>query len=214
MLDAGFSSTRTDSVASVSPGTQETLTFNVDVGAAAAFGRYSLDASLTAVDAGNGVDVSLPSATRQGSWTVVGWSELGSSASGSGVSNAPSHRSRMPSLALDRGALDTAEVRRVQDTQLNRVVAMKILLQVHRTRPKLVVRFREEAQCAAQLQHPGIVPVLDVGTLSDGRPYFTMAEIRGRTFGEVIAEVHDGSQATGWTHRRLVATLGKGSRTE
>ena len=40
-------------------------------------------------------------------------------------------------------------------------------------------RFLEEAQICAQLQHPNIVPVHDLGTLPDGRLYFTMKEIGG-----------------------------------
>src|SRR5690606_17346235 len=72
-------------------------------------------------------------------------------------------------------------------------------------------RFVEEAQCSAQLQHPGIVPVHELGRLADGRLYFTMREIRGRTLTEVIAEVHEASGdgewrpgPSGFTFRRLV----------
>ena len=43
-------------------------------------------------------------------------------------------------------------------------------------------RFIEEAQVGAQLQHPNIVPVHDLGELPDGRFYFTMKQIQGREF--------------------------------
>ena len=62
----------------------------------------------------------------------------------------------------------------------------------------------------AQLQHPGIVPVHELGRLSDGRWYFTMKEVVGRTLGSVVREVHEASElgwapgASGWTFRRLV----------
>ena len=46
--------------------------------------------------------------------------------------------------------------------------------------------FVEEAQIGAQLQHPGIVPVYEMGNLPSGNLYFTMKEIKGRTLKEVI----------------------------
>ncbi|MEZ4241469.1 MAG: hypothetical protein R3F59_36030, partial [Myxococcota bacterium] len=50
------------------------------------------------------------------------------------------------------------EVRRMWDTALNRAVAMKILRQDLADREDLVLRFIEEAQATAQLEHPGIMP--------------------------------------------------------
>ena len=46
--------------------------------------------------------------------------------------------------------------------------------------PRLVRRFVEEAQIGGQLQHPGIVPVYELGTFADARPYFTMKLVKGR----------------------------------
>ena len=105
------------------------------------------------------------------------------------------------------------EVRRVRDRLLGRTLAMKIIHALALNRTSLVARFREEAQATAQLQHPGIIPIYDVGRLPDGRLWFTMQEVSGYTFGEVIAEVHDQSEqrwettSTGWTLHRLVDTL-------
>jgi hypothetical protein len=82
---------------------------------------------------------------------------------------------------LGRGG--TAEVRRVRDHQLDRVVAMKILRPELAERPGPVSRFLAEARTTARLQHPGIVPVYDQGRLPDGRPYFTMREVAGETAG-------------------------------
>ena len=114
----------------------------------------------------------------------------------------------------DLGLLGTGgmgEVRQVLDKDLGRTMAMKIPRADLMERPKVVARFIEEAQCSAQLQHPGLVPIHEVGKLPDGRLYFTMAEIRGRTFREVIAEVHAASpgdrweaSAAGWTFRGLM----------
>ena len=106
------------------------------------------------------------------------------------------------------------EVVRVLDRRLNRAVAMKIIRPSMVYSPESMARFLEEAQLAAQLAHPAIVPVYDAGRLADGRAWFTMKEVQGRTLGEVIRQVHRAShggrwQATdeGWTLRRLVDAL-------
>ncbi len=103
------------------------------------------------------------------------------------------------------------EVRRVRDTLLDRVLAMKILHAEHIDRDDHRRRFLAEAQITAQLQHPGVVALYDRGELEDGRLWFTMKEVRGRTLREVIDELHAASSpdgwgvtATGWTFRRLV----------
>jgi len=106
------------------------------------------------------------------------------------------------------------EVRRVRDRTLGRVMAMKIIKKRLIDEPMAVARFIEEAQATAQLQHPGIVPVHEIGRLDDGRHYFTMKEVRGQTLSDVIVEVHAASRSgdwrraeSGWSLRRLVAAL-------
>src|SRR5262249_102565 len=49
-------------------------------------------------------------------------------------------------------------------------------------------RFLDEARITAQLQHPGIPPVFEVGRLSDARPYLAMKLIKGRTLEELLRE--------------------------
>src|SRR5690349_21396599 len=78
------------------------------------------------------------------------------------------------------------EVRRVRDTLLERVVAMKVLHSEHADVEHIRRRFLTEVRITAQLQHPGIVAVHDRGELPDGRLWFTMKEIRGRTLSDVI----------------------------
>src|SRR5690348_4850090 len=54
-------------------------------------------------------------------------------------------------------------VLRGRDPDLGRELAVKVLLEGHRNNPELIARFVEEAQIAGQLQHPGVVPVYELG---------------------------------------------------
>lgn len=77
---------------------------------------------------------------------------------------------------------------RARDPELGRSLAVKILLEQHSDQSDLKRRFREEAQITSQLQHPGVPPVHEVGTLDDGRPFFAMKLIEGRTLAELLRE--------------------------
>ncbi len=68
-----------------------------------------------------------------------------------------------------------------RDADLGRDLAVKVLLEEHCGKPELARRFVEEAQIGGQLQHPGIVPIYELGTFADLRPFFTMKLIKGRT---------------------------------
>lgn len=102
------------------------------------------------------------------------------------------------------------EVRRVRDEQLGRTLALKVLHAPLVHNPSVLQQFLREARATAQLQHPNIVPVHDLGRLPDGRSWFTMKEVHGRTLQEVVTEVHAVSKsrwqtgAQGWTFRRMV----------
>jgi serine/threonine-protein kinase len=73
-----------------------------------------------------------------------------------------------------------------RDVDLGRDVAVKVLLEKHRDKPEMVRRFVEEAQIAGQLQHPGIIPVYELGRLPDDRLYIAMKLIRGRTLAALL----------------------------
>ena len=109
------------------------------------------------------------------------------------------------------GAGGMGEVRRVLDPALGRTMALKVIHARGAQDPGAVARFVAEARVTAQLQHPGVVPVHALSRLPDGRPCFTMQEVRGRTFARLIADLHEssgdgawGTTASGWTLRRLV----------
>src|SRR4051794_19023063 len=81
-------------------------------------------------------------------------------------------------------------VLRGRDVDLGRDLAVKVLLEKYADRPEVARRFLEEAQIGGQLQHPGVVPVYDIGRFGD-RPYFTMKLIKGQTLGALLAERAD-----------------------
>ncbi len=73
-----------------------------------------------------------------------------------------------------------------RDNDLGRDVAMKMLREEHLKSPELVQRFVEEAQIGGQLQHPGIVPVYELGVQEGKRPFFSMKLVKGRTLAELL----------------------------
>ncbi|MFO0798580.1 MAG: tetratricopeptide repeat protein [Gemmataceae bacterium] len=75
-----------------------------------------------------------------------------------------------------------------RDTDLNRDVAVKVLLDAHRGRADLAERFMQEARIAGRLQHPGIVPVYEMGRLADQTPFFSMKLVEGKTLAVLLAE--------------------------
>jgi len=77
---------------------------------------------------------------------------------------------------LGRGGM--GEVWRAHDTDIDRVVALKVLLPRYAQDPEFDTRFRREARAAARLDDPHVVPIYDVGEI-DGRLYVTMRLIDG-----------------------------------
>jgi serine/threonine-protein kinase len=82
-----------------------------------------------------------------------------------------------------------------RDTDLGRDIAVKVLLQTHQGKTELLQRFVEEAQISGQLQHPGIVPVYELGQFADARPYFTMKLVKGQTLAKLLEERKDPRQS-------------------
>ncbi|HYB94213.1 MAG TPA: serine/threonine-protein kinase [Vicinamibacterales bacterium] len=83
------------------------------------------------------------------------------------------------------GGMGTVYVAR--DHVLDREVAVKVLDLADR-RGSRAARLAREAHILARLDHPGIVPIHDAGTLPDGRAYYVMKLVRGRRLDDVIAE--------------------------
>ncbi len=74
-----------------------------------------------------------------------------------------------------------------RDPDLGRDVAIKVLREDLRENGDLVRRFVEEAQIGGQLQHPGVVPIYELGTFADKRPFFSMKLVKGQTLAELLA---------------------------
>jgi serine/threonine-protein kinase len=79
-------------------------------------------------------------------------------------------------------------VLRAHDPALDRALAVKVVLPQYRGSRAITHRFLGEARLAGQLQHPGVVPVHELGQLADGRPFFAMKLIEGRTLAELLLE--------------------------
>jgi serine/threonine protein kinase len=87
---------------------------------------------------------------------------------------------------IARGGM--GEVYRATDTVLNREVAVKVLQAKYGPESGSAHRFADEARITSQLQHPGIPPVHDLGTLADGRPFLAMKLIKGETLDNLIKQ--------------------------
>jgi serine/threonine-protein kinase len=81
-------------------------------------------------------------------------------------------------------------VLRGRDVDLGRDLAVKVLLEKYAQRPEVARRFIEEAQIGGQLQHPGVVPVYDIGRFGD-RPFFTMKLVKGQTLAALLGQRAD-----------------------
>jgi serine/threonine protein kinase len=75
-----------------------------------------------------------------------------------------------------------------EDEKLQRRVALKVL-EVPGAEGELASRLMREALVLARLEHPGIVPVHDVGTLADGRVFYTMKFVEGQRLDEYLETV-------------------------
>jgi serine/threonine protein kinase len=95
---------------------------------------------------------------------------------------------------LGRGGMGI--VYRALDQWLGRQVALKVLKRgrAEDEDDDTTVRFLDEARLTAKLQHPAIVPVFDLGQTDDGRAFYTMRLVEGRTLADLAA--------AGWTRER------------
>jgi serine/threonine-protein kinase len=72
------------------------------------------------------------------------------------------------------------------DTAMGRDLAIKVLRDGLEGRPEYVRRFFQEARIHGRLQHPGVVPIYEMGEFGDRRPYFTMKLVQGQTLAALL----------------------------
>jgi serine/threonine protein kinase len=91
---------------------------------------------------------------------------------------------------IGRGAMSV--ILKAADKNIRREIAMKVL-------PKAAghekqARFMEEAQVIGQLEHPNIIPIHDIGVDPEGRPFFTMKLVKGRSLGDILEDLKSGKR--------------------
>ncbi len=107
---------------------------------------------------------------------------------------------------INRGGMGV--IYEVYDRDLRRKLAMKVVRDSGvdaRAFASKLGRFLEEAQVTGQLEHPGIVPIHDLGVDALGRVYFTMKLVDGKHLREVFELARKGLE--GWTEMRVLQAL-------
>jgi serine/threonine-protein kinase len=157
-----------------------------DVGSHARVSRPSVEMSIPATRAAH----DLNTVDAQPAHADLTKTQVARHARGDASAPRPPARSRLELVAMI-GQGGMGEVHRARDHALQRQLAMKVLhVQLSKVR-RMRERFLDEAQVTAQLAHPSIPPVHEAGELEDGRPYFTMKEVHGRTLTELLTEGGD-----------------------
>jgi serine/threonine-protein kinase len=108
------------------------------------------------------------------------------------------------SLLYAKGGM--GQVWLAHDPALGREIALKELRPDQRDNSNVTARFLSEAKIAAQLEHPGIVPVYELG---EGElPYYTMRFVRGGTLSQAVRQYHKSRRAGESDPVMLVSLLG------
>jgi serine/threonine protein kinase len=102
-----------------------------------------------------------------------------------GLGEVPDLSGTRYTLVSRLGAGGMGVVYLAEDRELGRHVALKVLHREHGD-PDTAARLVREARILAGLEHPGIVPVHEVGTLPDGRSYYVMKRVVGERLDEAV----------------------------
>ena len=136
---------------------------------------------------------------------------FGALTTGSGASSElaapPDHVGRLVILGeIGRGGM--GRVYAAHDPELAREVAVKVVRDPGNQTSERLARFVSEAQITAQLQHPGIVPVHDIGVTHDGAVYYVMKRVQGRSLRQLLDALRERPDlAAEWTLHRTVSAF-------
>lgn len=104
---------------------------------------------------------------------------------------------------IGRGGMGV--IYRARQRHSRRIVAVKRVLSYHADSHETLARFRREAQAAASLDHPNILPIYEVSESEDGLPFFSMKFAPGGTLQQVAPALRNDL-------RRCVAIVAKVAR--
>jgi serine/threonine protein kinase len=156
--------------------------------------HHDLEACISALTPG-------PRRGAQNAESITQLDTIGTKRDGSGYTALANGMKEFPGRYAELGVQGrggTGRVLIVEDSLLHRRLALKELRAESadpadptaidvRFNSVLTERFLREARITSRLEHPGIVPIHEVGTRPDGRPYYTMRLVRGQTLAERIA---------------------------
>ncbi len=98
-------------------------------------------------------------------------------------------------------------VYKVRQMSLNRIVALKMILAGQLADEEQVKRFHAEAEAAANLDHPGIVPIYEIGE-HEGQHYFSMGYVEGASLSAKVAEGPLPSREAAELTEKIAAAVG------
>jgi len=130
----------------------------------------------------------------------------GSKADGPALQSLPFDERYVVTGKLGEGGM--GEVRLVEDRQIGRAVAFKVL-HARCSEPDDEARFVREARIQGQLEHPSVVPVYDLGIDLEGRAFFSMRRVRGATLEQILTALRAGDSEAQhkYSRRRLLNAL-------
>ncbi len=106
-------------------------------------------------------------------------------------------------IGHELGSGSVGQVIEARDQHLGRQVAIKILHDGEGLSRDGIARFIAEAQITAQLEHPSVVPVHEIGIMPGGMPYFSMKLVKGRSLDDLINHLRIDDRETLRTYNHL-----------